>query len=118
MKWIVDVLNKIWNWFCCKPAFYTAIKVEDLPEQLHPRTIYVAGENDHLWYAAMICPCGCGEVLQMGLMHNQRPRWTITEHDDGAVSLYPSVWRKVGCKSHFWLQQGNIFWCYAENDKV
>jgi len=117
MKWLVDVLNKVWNWLFCKPARYTAIKVEDLPEQLHTRMLYVVGENDHMWYAVMICPCGFREVLQMGLVYNQCPRWSITEHDDGTVSLHPSVRRKVGCKSHFWLQQGNIFWCTVGNDK-
>jgi hypothetical protein len=26
--------------------------------------------------------------------------------------LYPSVWRKGGCRSHFIMRKGRIRWCY------
>ena len=40
-----------------------------------------------------------------------RPGWKLRDHWDGTASLAPSVWRKVGCKSHFWLRKGRVEWC-------
>src|SRR5438477_8035918 len=31
-------------------------RVEDFPERLQPATLYVAGEEPHMWRAAMLCP--------------------------------------------------------------
>lgn len=114
MKWLLWFCRNTFNWILGRPKLYKAIKVEDLPDELRHNVLYVAGENEHLWYAAMLCPCGCGEILRMGLMQDQRPRWSINEHVDGTISLKPSVWRQVGCRSHFWLKRGNICWCKSE----
>jgi hypothetical protein len=46
----------------------------------------------------------------MNLMSDTRPRWELTEHRDGTVSLHPSVWRKKDCRSHFFLRHGDIEW--------
>lgn len=101
---------RLWRRIFCIPYIYTSTHVVELPDEFEDGTIYIAGENGHLWFAALICPCGCGAMIQLGLIEHQRPRWQVTEHEDGTVSLYPSVWRKVGCKSHFILRQGRIVW--------
>lgn len=93
-----------------RSTLFTAIRTEELPDKLDTHKIYVVGEDDFLWFAAMICPCGCTELLYMNLMSDQRPRWNLFEHEYGTVSLYPSIWRKVGCKSHFWVRRGEIVW--------
>ncbi len=110
MMRLARMVKKIWAWLTCRPAQYCTTEVEELPDQLQSKILYVAGENEHLWFAAMTCPCGCGETLSLGLMRNQRPCWTVTRHGDGTASLHPSVSRKVGCKSHFWLKRGKIIW--------
>lgn len=99
------------QWFHRKPLPKKTIKVQEMPDRLHPNYIYVAGEGEYLWYVAMLCPCGCQEVLYMSLMPEGSPKWKLIEHNDGTVSLHPSVWRKKGCKSHFFLRQGLIQWC-------
>jgi hypothetical protein len=68
-----------------------------------------------LWFVAMLCPCGCKETLQMSLLHDANPQWKIIEHGDGTITLQPSVWRKVGCRSHFFLRRGLIQWCPDES---
>lgn len=83
----------------------------DLPDHPAPATIYLIGEGRNLWVAALVCPCGCGELLQMSLMPHGRPRWKATQHWDGTVSLHPSVWRQKGCRSHFFLRRGRVLWC-------
>ena len=90
---------------------YISVRVEDLPDKMQRSRVYVAGEGEHVWAAAMLCPCGCDDRIELNLLPQVRPRWEIQEHDDGTVSLHPSVWRQKGCKSHFVLNHGRIRWC-------
>jgi hypothetical protein len=86
-------------------------KVEGaFPKVLRPRTLYVLTEDGAPWQAAMICPCGCGETLYLNLLPGERPRWRFAADRKGRASLDPSVWRKIGCRSHFWLRGGRITW--------
>lgn len=89
-------------------------RAEDLPDELAPSTLYLVGDGPHRWAAAMICPCGCGEVIQLNLLIRVRPSWTVQEHADGTVSLSPSVWRTKGCRSHFIVRRSRIEWRLTE----
>jgi hypothetical protein len=93
------------------PEAFLTVQTEELPDALDARTVYLVGEGVHLWSVALLCPCGCGETLHMNLLPDARPRWTVTRHADGTVTLDPSVWRRVGCRSHFFLRGGQIDWC-------
>ena len=84
---------------------------DELPDALDHKAVYVVGEGDYIWFLALMCPCGCGAVLQMSLHRDGRPRWRLMAHGDGTVSLKPSVWRRTGCRSHFFLRRGRIEWC-------
>jgi hypothetical protein len=84
--------------------------VEELPDRIKSGTVYLVGEGGYLWYAAMLCPCGCGETLHMNLMPHSRPQWNVTKHPDATLSLHPSVWRLTGCRSHFFVRRGRIVW--------
>jgi hypothetical protein len=85
--------------------------VEDIPDRLVPANVYLAGEDNNLWAAAMLCPCGCKDVIELNLLTQARPSWKVQQHSDGTVSLAPSVWRQKGCGSHFFVRQGRIDWC-------
>ncbi len=87
------------------------LEVDDLPATLATDALYVVGEGAHRWYAGMLCPCGCGATLHMGLLEDARPRWRVVRHRDGTASLSPSINRRVGCRSHFWLERGRVRWC-------
>jgi len=108
---LVRVWAWISGWFRRGEKPLRTAWIEELPDNLDPGTIYVAGENGHLWFAAMICPCGCGETLYMSLQQDRRPCWRLSEDRDGSVTLHPSVWRQVGCRSHFFLRRGQVEWC-------
>lgn len=86
-------------------------RVEDIPEEPQSATLYVAGEEPHLWAAALLCPCGCGDVIHLNLLEQESPCWTIRRHPDGTVSVVPSVWRTKGCRSHFFIRNNRIDWC-------
>jgi hypothetical protein len=102
-------LVALWPWR--KAKLFHSIRVEEFPDKLERTKVYLAGENDNLWAAAMICPCGCGEVIELNLLKQARPCWSVQEHSDGTVTLAPSVWRQKGCRSHFLLRHGRIDWC-------
>ena len=86
------------------------VTIEDQPDLLDLRHIYLIGEGPKPWSASFICPCGCRETISLSLIPNDRPRWRATTHADGTVTLSPSVWRVRGCKSHFVVRRGKIFW--------
>ena len=93
------------------PPYATRFVEEALPQKLKRRVLYVVQEDGFLEQAAMICPCGCGSVLHMNLLPDERPCWEVTQHGDGTASLHPSVWRQKDCKSHFWFRRGRVRWC-------
>lgn len=94
-----------------KEKLYRYVRVDELPDKLEQAKVYLAGEGAYLWAAAMICPCGCGQVIELNLLKQARPCWSAEEHADGTVSLEPSVWRQKGCRSHFIVRHGRIHWC-------
>jgi hypothetical protein len=89
---------------------YAATSVEDLPDEPEHRIVYLIGDIGTPWSAALVCPCGCKELIQLSLVRNDNPRWRYRWHDDGTVSLDPSVWRTKGCRSHFHIRGGRVVW--------
>jgi len=89
---------------------FRRVMVDELPESLKFRRVYVVG-NGVPWSAAMLCPCGCGDVIQLSLLADDSPRWKVSYDRKGLLTLSPSVWRTAGCQSHFFLHGGTIVWC-------
>jgi len=93
------------------PAYRTVVVEDLLPARLKSKLLYLVQDDGYLEQAALLCPCGCGQVLQMNLQSDTRPCWTVTQHEDGTATLHPSVWRKKDCESHFWFRRGRVRWC-------
>lgn len=89
---------------------YVVRYVDDVPEGPESGYVYLVGEGSHLWFAVLRCPCGCGDAVQVPLVKGRGPQWTATADARGAVTLRPSIWRRVGCHSHFIVQGGQILW--------
>ena len=113
MSWITRIvlyLKGLWaKWF--SPTYGTETVEDELPADLHPCTLYLLRDDGFLEQAAMMCPCGCSNIIHLNLLPDERPCWRVTEHDDGTATLYPSIWRKKDCRSHFWFRKGRIIWC-------
>jgi hypothetical protein len=77
--------------------------------------VYVAGEEPHLWAAALLCPCGCGEVIHLNLLEDTSPSWKVRKNRDGSITVMPSIWRTKGCHSHFFIRNGHVDWCRLDN---
>lgn len=111
MNWLQRLWNEIRGWFSPRPTRFGVLRVEEIPDKPSAGTAYLVGEGQHLWFVALLCPCGCKEFLQMSLLQDSRPRWTVMIHEDGTPTLHPSIWRKTGCRSHFFLRRGRVEWC-------
>jgi uncharacterized protein DUF6527 len=96
------------------PAPFTASFDEDLPNVYLQDTLHVAGEEGSYWCAAMRCPCGCGANIHMSLLAEDEPSWRLRVDAVGRPTVSPSIWRKSGCRSHFFLRSGRIEWCPEE----
>ncbi len=87
------------------------VEGDTLPADLPVRDLILARDDGEDWSVGMNCPCGCGERLELMLLPDVKPRWAIAVDADQTPSLHPSVWLQSGCRSHFWLRAGKIFWC-------
>jgi hypothetical protein len=62
-------------------------------------------------WSMFLCPCGCRTVITLSLQPTKRPHWTFKRSWARRPTLYPSIWRDVGCFSHFFIEDGRVFWC-------
>src|SRR5437867_10955077 len=58
----------------------------------------------------MKCPCGCREELVINLDDRVGPAWRLYR-DKRGLTLFPSVWRDSGCRSHFIVWHDTILMC-------
>lgn len=102
----------IWLGFIGKPDFVMRL-VNDHPvrEQMVPGLIYVVGGPGYRKWAYFLCPTGNGDVIQLSLQSNHRPRWEITQDLLGRPTVYPSVRQLEGSYAHFWIRNGRVSWC-------
>lgn len=82
----------------------TLVRVQYIPKTLEPGVLYVSEE---FGAALHLCACGCGARVSTPLGPTE---WTLDETPAGP-SLRPSVgnWQ-LPCKSHYWIEGGNILW--------
>ncbi|MCZ2390335.1 MAG: hypothetical protein LC113_04575 [Acidobacteria bacterium] len=103
------LLRRVANWWRGLPRPYTTIRCEEIEGEPFEHAFYVLGSVNE-WALILLCPCGCGEEIQLNLLPEARPCWAISEHWDSTISVSPSVWRLEGCRSHFWIRKGSIDW--------
>jgi len=89
---------------------YCYIHVEDLPDTIENKTIYIIGEDGYEWLVVFKCPCGCNDTIQLNLLLDGEKVWRIIYHHDGTISISPSVRRIVNCKSHFTISRNMVTW--------
>ena len=88
--------------------------VEDPPDQLDSNIVYLIADGGAPWSAAFMCPCGCKERISLSLIPRDRPSWRAVTNKDG-ITLHPSVWRKKGCMSHFFIRAGRVLWAKPDS---
>jgi len=81
----------------------------DIPETVVNERLYIVGEKRFYWCIVFKCPCKCGELITLNLLSEAKPRWRFSIKW-GKLSIYPSIWRHVGCKSHFHIYKNSVHW--------
>ena len=112
----MSFFNKVLYYFLRKfeyllPASQLIIVNEDsLPDKMPLRSIILAREGTEDWCIGFKCPCGCERTIELLVIEEANPRWDYALDDNSLPSLYPSVWLKDGCQSHFWIKKGRVVW--------
>jgi Family of unknown function (DUF6527) len=109
----MKLFDSLTGWFSKlvgKGPTYTWARVDDLPDGLERRTVYLVGDGGQPWSASMMCPCGCGANIALSLLEDDSPSWQATISAESKITLHPSVWRIKGCRSHFVLRNGRVHW--------
>ncbi len=108
------VAAKISKWLkqltSAKRRSFSASQLNDPPDDVGADKLYLIGEEGKYWLAVLRCPCACGAVIQLPMSANADPCWRFSGAHDNP-SLWPSIHRLTGCKSHFFLRRGKIEWC-------
>lgn len=110
----MEVLRKFFRWFLNllgKPQ-YSVRFIQDIPssDEIQNNRIYLVGNDNCYWCGVLKCPCGCGESIHLNLIEKNQPSWKTTLSNHNRVSVSPSIWKKSGCKSHFFIREGKVIW--------
>jgi hypothetical protein len=63
----------------------------------------------------MRCPDGCGEAITLNLDPRTDKAWRLYQSRKG-LTLFPSVWRDTGCRSHFILWNDVLYWAFDAHE--
>jgi hypothetical protein len=106
----MKVLEFIKNWFRKEPVLFTYSYVSEMPDVLMENCIYIVEEDKNAWLVMLQCPCGCKEIIYLNLLRRTRPYWKISIRNKKYATIYPSIWKNSGCKSHFIIRDGSLIW--------
>lgn len=97
------------------PIRYVEITISEKPpfkELVSDSGVYIVKNgNKNLKWAILKCPCDCGNIINLSLQTAHNPHWVAQEEVSGRPTLHPSIWVAKGCKSHFWIKDGRVYWC-------
>jgi len=108
IKYLVQLIKQF---FFRVNKFENVIEVQDYPDVITRKTlVLITADNGYKWLKFR-CPCGCGAEVNLPLMKNRKPHWTIYNECEGIISVYPSIdLRSPGCGAHFWIQKNKVKW--------
>lgn len=84
--------------------------IEDVPAIISDNTIFIIQDGNEPELIAFKCPCGCNENILLNLLKDARPQWRFRINQNKMIDINPSIWRKRGCKSHFFIKNGIVEW--------
>lgn len=104
-----NLLDAVYEWFI--PRRKVLVRKGDIMPLVMPQQdLLLLQEDGENWSVGFRCPCGCGDVIELLLLPNVKPRWDIEINCLGRPTLSPSVWKRTGCMSHFWIRDGKVIW--------
>ena len=112
----MSIFDRLFYYVLCKlepwltPRRLKIINGDSVPTKMPLRSIILARDGDEDWCIGFRCPCGCCRTIELLVIDEASPRWDYSLDNNKLLTLHPSVWLKDGCKSHFWLKKGRVFW--------
>jgi hypothetical protein len=108
---IKKLLMFLKKYFLLRGTEFDFHECDGIPIFPRRHVLYILKDDYKYWLAVMICPCGCNCIIQLNLLPNSNPSWAVDKGINNKISVYPSIFRNRGCKSHFLLKKGRIIWC-------
>lgn len=88
---------------------YKYRNVDEIPYKMRSNIIYIVQEGTQAETLSFMCPCGCKQPVYLNLIRDTVPCWTY-KIERRKVSIFPSIVRKNGCKSHYCITKGEVIW--------
>jgi len=96
---------------CTRESRYVVRRESDVPDMAIRGALHLVEDGSgEPWLAVLRCPCGCGATIQLPMTASSEPVWYLAGPPE-RPSLWPSVRRSTGCRSHFILRSGLVQWC-------
>ena len=108
-------IYKLGNWILRQYEFHFSREfkyklVKDLPEDIPEKIILIIADGNQPDSLVFSCPCGCNTTIYLNLLRDAKPCWKYRINKRGKISVSPSIRRKIGCKSHFFIREGRVDW--------
>ncbi|WP_371924397.1 DUF6527 family protein [Pseudomonas sp. DY-1] len=81
------------------------------PEELTAGELVLVKSGGKEKWACFICPCGCGNRMQLSLNPKTRPSWRLSSDWLSRPTVFPSVRQLNACRGHYWIRNGDVEWC-------
>lgn len=91
-------------------TYIAEVRPEHTPDAaLRPGVLHVFGdaEGGAYWYAALLCPCGCGSAIYVPLAHGSVRGWRLMI-EGGVPTVLEPLQRLNGCCTRFKLTAGRV----------
>jgi hypothetical protein len=113
-------IEKLSRWFKSQkkePQYFARVlkvpRMSAIPADIG-RNVYVVEKAHQRAWVVFNCPCERGHRLVVNLSRNRRPCWKLSVRK-GLASLWPSLWLKEQCRSHFWIRRNRIYWAISDD---
>jgi len=87
------------------------VETHPLPEAMEAGIVYVVSSQGFQKWALFRCPRQEKEIIQLALMPNRSPQWTVASDFFERPTIDPSVRQLDGSYAHFWVKDGTVAWC-------
>jgi hypothetical protein len=92
----------------------------DASDELRLRGDAILVQRGRPRWLVMLCPCGCNDIIPINLDEQSGPAWEYYDGETNGLSVFPSIWRDIGCKSHFiiWYSRILLFDGFGEDKPI
>jgi hypothetical protein len=109
MNWLKRFLKWLRSLFLRRPHIlnvHSVERVSEIPDDIG-RDVYVVERGGRQSWLVVSCLCEEQHRLMVNLLETKWPRWRVSMRS-GRLSVFPSIWLKDECESHFWIRDGNV----------